>query len=143
MERKHWTLLTLGAANGQALTPVKMQKTLFILQRAFPDEDLENFYDFKPYNYGPFDARIYQDAEDLAEEGLVNIITPRDRNWDTYSCTNDGVIFATRLSNNIPEKVWEYLKEVVEWILPLSFSEVVSAVYATYPDMKVNSIFQD
>ena len=67
MDRKYWTLLALGAAEGKALTPVKLQKTLFLLGQVFPK--MEDFYNFVPYDYGPFNASIYEDAKILAQDG--------------------------------------------------------------------------
>ena len=43
MDRKYGTLLALGAAQGKALTPVQLQKTLFLLGESFPDK-MENCY---------------------------------------------------------------------------------------------------
>lgn len=142
MDRKYWTLLALGAAQGKALTPVQLQKTLFLLGEAFPDK-MKNFYNFEPYNYGPFDVDIYGDAKILAQEGLVNIDMPNGRRWCVYSCTSDGLIRVEQVAKNIPREVWQFLRKIVDWIFPLSFSQIVSAVYAAYPKMKVNSVFKD
>jgi hypothetical protein len=68
MERKHWTLLVLAAAGGDPLTPVQLQKTLFLLEKERPEVSGRNYYRFTPYAYGPFDSRVYADAEILASE---------------------------------------------------------------------------
>ena len=141
MDRKNWTLLALSAAHGKYLTPVQLQKSLFLLGKAFP-EKMNNFYKFEPYNYGPFDAVIYEDAKILAQAGLVNINIPRGRRWCMYLCTSDGLIRAENAVENIPQEVWQFLEKIVDWIFPLSFSQIVSAVYAAYPEMKVNSVFK-
>ena len=140
MDRKYWTLLALGAAEGKALTPVQLQKTLFLLGQAFPE--MEDFYDFVPYNYGPFDASIYEDAKILAQEGLVNIDTPNGCRWYVYSCTSAGLSHADQVVEDIPQEIWRFLIKIVDWIFPLSFSQIVSAVYRAYPQMKVNSVFE-
>ncbi len=140
MDRKDWTLLALGAAEGKALTPVQLQKTLFLLGHTFPE--MEDFYNFVPYNYGPFNASIYEDAKILAQDGLVNIDTPSGRRWCVYSCTSAGLSHADQIVENIPQEISRFLKKIVDWIFPLSFSQIVSAVYAAYPEMKVNSVFE-
>src|SRR5436190_18669612 len=78
MEPKDWTLLVISAADSRGLSPVQLQKSLFLLERRLseeaPAEKLgESFYEFVPYNYGPFDVKVYQDAEALEERGLVTI----------------------------------------------------------------------
>jgi hypothetical protein len=32
------------------------------------------FYQFVPYNYGPFDAKVYHDLDKLVLEGLVTTV---------------------------------------------------------------------
>jgi hypothetical protein len=38
MKRALWTLLAISVANGKTLSPVQVQKSLFLLGRMLPDE---------------------------------------------------------------------------------------------------------
>ncbi len=68
MKPQDWTLLAISAAKGRGLSPIQLQKSLFLLERRLSKEELgEQFYEFVPYNYGPFDVKIYQDAKYLDE----------------------------------------------------------------------------
>src|SRR5947209_2707195 len=70
MNRKDWTLLAICSANGNGLSPVQLQKALFLLSREMPNA-VGNFYHFTAYHYGPFDRAVYDDAERLAADGMV------------------------------------------------------------------------
>lgn len=145
MRPKDWTLLVLAAANGQPVQPVHLQKALFVLGRQFSLEQLqvEQFYEFEAYDYGPFCSAVYTDAEELAEEGLVEIDQPQSRSYRRYSATTAGMTAAARLRRNISDEVLEYLDRLVQWMLQRSFRQVVSAIYKAFPEMKANSIFQE
>ena len=111
MTRQDWLLLVLAAADGKPLSPLQLQKSLFLgsvdISRSFPlsrestspcrsggaiggparpngvggsaacpkcqhnlvGYDLarllgSDFYTFRPFDYGPFDAAVYRDAWD-------------------------------------------------------------------------------
>ena len=142
MKRKDWTLLAVAAANGEALTPVQLQKSLFLLGKKMPREVKRGFYRFEPYNYGPFCRDIYTDAELLETEGLIRIdrVEP-GRSWAEYSARPDGIGCAGALRKQSPKAV-KYLEDVVAWALPLSFGELVGAIYKEFPEQKANSVFQ-
>src|SRR5947199_8004379 len=71
MPRQDWILMAL--AQKTPLDPVQIQKALFLMGREMADEVGQDFYQFRPYNYGPFDQRIYQDIEQLALRGHIAI----------------------------------------------------------------------
>ncbi len=141
MDRKNWTLLAISFAGETGLSPVQLQKCLFLLGQEQKDYVGEGFYEFSPYNYGPFSKLVYQEAEELASEGLILIERPVG-SFATYRITLDGAERARQLTNEEPSSAAVYLKTVVEWARPLSFSELVRAVYSKYPDYRANSVFQ-
>lgn len=141
MNRRDWNLLILAAAGGKSLTPAQYQKTLFLLQKRCPSA-ISNGYSFRPYNYGPFDADVYADAEMLESEGLASI----DRasgGWRTYAATTAGLERAKQFLIEADPQAVAYAKRVVEWARSLSFKDLISSIYAEFPDMKENSIFRD
>jgi uncharacterized protein YwgA len=142
MRRQDWTLLTLGIADGQFLTPVQMQKSLFLFQKKFPFVAGDNYYNFQPYNYGPFDASIYHDAETLSEEGFALVSKPPGQRWFVYSATPQGIREANKIKGQVPIQAAQELESIVNRVKSLSFSELVNEVYKEYPEYKVNSVFQ-
>jgi hypothetical protein len=142
LSRSDWNLLVLAAAEGASIEPVQLQKSLFLLGKAFPQAVAGGgFYDFQPYNYGAFDATVYGDVEQMQEEGLASV-TRSAAGWNEYAATPAGLARAKALQPSVDPKVLDYIRRVVDWARRLSFSDLVRAVYKAYPETKVNSIFK-
>jgi hypothetical protein len=142
VKRRDWTLLAICTANGQGLSPVQLQKTLFLLGRELPDTVAPAYYEFKPYHYGPFDSTVYSDADRLAEAGYVAITQRDGESWSRYLATAQGCERAETLKQEAPPAAVAYLQRVVEWALRQSFQQLVRSIYAKYPEMRANSVFQ-
>jgi len=142
---KDWTLLVIAAGMGRPLQPVHLQKALFLLDRNLSQAQLQvnAFYDFEPYDYGPFCSNIYSDAEELCHEGLVHIDQPLRLSYRQYLATNPGQARAEELREMLTRDVTTYLDTVVRWVTSLSFRQLIAAIYKAYPDMEVNSVFKD
>ncbi len=140
--KKDWTLLAISSAEGSYLSPVQLQKALFLLGQKLPDAVSSDFYNFRAYNYGPFDSSIYSDAESLAQAGLVSIKYQPGQRWVEYSITPEGLKTAAQLRTKAPAGAVEYLKEIVQWIKKVSFTQLLKTIYAEYPAYAVNSVFK-
>ena len=141
MEKQDFLLLVVAAAKDGPLTPVQLQKSLFLIERAHLPEAPPQFYEFAPYDYGPFDAEIYADADLLASEGLVVRIPSSKGTWTDTSITPDGLQRASALESTLSSPSRKYVQDVVQWVQSLSFSDLVRAIYAAYPAFQVNSVF--
>ena len=144
MTPKDWTLLVIAAANGEPLQPVQLQKALFLFGENLTDAQRQTvgFYDFQPYDFGPFAQAIYADADELEAEGLILIMRSRSRAYREYVATPAGLKEAARLRDQLDPAIAEYVRGVVAWVRRLSFDQVVRAIYKKYPRMQVNSIFR-
>ena len=99
------------------------------------------FYSFEPYDYGPFDQRIYTDVEAMVAEGLVDVERAPGQNWPRYKISRAGLEKADEIRVDTDDDAVEYLNRVVGWIVSRSFGALVRAIYENYPDYKVNSVF--
>ena len=144
LDKRDWLLLVIAAANGHSVSPVQLQKALFLIGRNLSAAQLrcKSFYDFRPYDYGPFDSYIYRDAERLQEEGNVIITAPSTRTYREYVATTVGLEKARLVKDQLDATTQGFLENVVKWVRAVSFSELVRAIYRAYPEMKVNSVFQ-
>ena len=144
LDKKDWLLLVIAAAKGESVSPVQLQKALFLVGRTVDRHQLrcKSFYDFRPYDYGPFDSNIYRDAERLQEEGSIIITAPSTRTYREYLVTATGLETARSINNQLDPSTQDFLERVVKWVRSLSFSALVRAIYRAYPEMKVNSVFQ-
>lgn len=144
MRREDWTLLVIAAAKKRGLSPVQLQKSLFLLGQRLDKSTLgDDFYAFEPYNYGPFDVTVYQDAERLAGDGLVTISRTPERRWALYLSTENGSEAAEKLRKGVPAQWLRYADRLVTWVQHLSFRDLVRAIYAEYPEYRANSVFRD
>jgi len=141
MERTDWLLLTIAASRGMGLTPVQLQKSVFLLSRSLPEKVGSSFYHFIPYNYGPFCVDVYRDAETLEEKGLVGIMRS-EGGLPLYTLTKAGEESARKIGEAVPREVQDYLGRVLQWIQSLSFPALVRSIYQQFPEFKVNSVFQ-
>jgi hypothetical protein len=141
MKREDWLLLALACADDSGLSPVQLQKVLFVLGREMPNIAGDRYYEFNPYHYGPFDANVYRDATWLSVQGLVSVSTDESA-LRHYSITHLGQARASKLRGGATAAALDYLTRVVAWAQGLSFSQLVKSIYAHYPETSVNSVFR-
>ena len=144
MERIDSTLLAIGFAKDD-LQPVQLQKTLFLFAKRTPERALPKAatYDFVPYDYGPFSADVYQDAEELEKIGLITISRPPVSRYKRYRLTDAGEARKQVLLNEESNDVLDFLRRIVEFTQALSFNQLVSAIYRDFPEMRENSVFKE
>ena len=140
MRRENWTLLTIASGN-QPLTPAQLQKSIFLIQKNFEGLDGIKDYNFVPYNYGPFDRAVYQDAESLEAEGLVASVPSGSGRWVNYVATAKGRDHLEKVIK-VDKKIQEEVSSIVELTQSLSFNALVREIYKEFPEMKINSIFR-
>lgn len=143
LRKKDWLLLGIAAAQGQPVSPVVLQKCLFLLGQKCRNEVGTAFFEFEPYHYGPFSKEIYQTAESLHAEGYVSPQRPPGQQWTDYVAMPHGLSKAAVLKQKSGPAVEavDYLGALVLWARQLSFPQLVSAIYDLYPDYSVNSLF--
>ena len=142
LKRENWILIVLAQAHPNGLTPVQLQKSLFLLQKAFPSL-FKEFYNFQPHNYGPFDVVVYEDANNLEDKKLLKQAGVENRPWVKYYITRLGQQKVEKLLKRVDKKVVNYLKKLINWLQGLSFQELIISIYKKYPEYKVNSVFRE
>ncbi len=140
MTRRELLLKIIVAAEGEKMTPAQLQKVAFLIGKEFSEQLPTNYYEFRKYDYGPFCADVYRDAEQLEREGKVSITVNDRGGWHEYAATVRG--YLTEIEG-IPEDVASFIVTKVDWARQLSFKELVRAVYEMYPEYRENSVFQE
>ena len=133
MTPKDWTLLVLASAGGP-LSPVQLQKTLFLIDRNLSraQRGVTRFYNFRAYDYGPFDSAIYTDAVILQTEGRA-MISDSAGPHRQYAVTPAGMADAAQLRRALEPNVLEYVDRAARWVRSMPFRE---------PEMRANSVFR-
>ena len=142
MERSRFVLAAMSSGGSKAFFPVQVQKLLFLLDENTSQWVDGPYFEFEPHDYGPFDSNVYRELEQLRDLGFVEIL-PDPKGIRTYRLTDEGREKGREAAEELPTFVSKYAADVVKFVLSLSFSGLVSAIYRAYPDMKVNSVFAE
>ncbi len=139
MDIETFVLTAMSCADDGEFTPVQLQKYFFVIEKKLKNFDGTEQFHFKAWDYGPFDATLYKVLGDLENKGLAAInVTTRIRK---YRLTSKGLEIGKNVFDGLDQKHKEYLKKLADFIRTLSFSELVSSIYKAYPEMKINSVF--
>jgi hypothetical protein len=133
--RKGFLLLAYAKSPSGSLTPVQAQKIMFVLGQEAPRDVGVDFYQFVPYNYGPFCQDIYDDQRNLDHEGYLR------KDGKLYVITKSGLNAATDIEASQRVGIGAYLGKLVQWTTSKSFSALLSSIYSKYPEFAVNSVF--
>jgi uncharacterized protein len=135
-------LAALSSGQGMTFSPVKVQKLLFLVDKNIPSYTDGPHFDFRAYDYGPFDADVYRVLEALEEKGLVEVNKSPFTRWRDYRLTPEGQKRGDTVLSGMATEAKQFLEALVAWMRKLSFEQLVSAIYKQYPDMKANSVFR-
>jgi uncharacterized protein len=130
-------LIALDAMPKGQATPIQAVKMLFLMEKNDAIGGA-NFH-FVPYDYGPFDQKVYSALEALGRDGLLDIVDGKPR---LYRLTSKGRKEASSVRNRLDPVVYSHLTKLGAWMSRLSFGQLVSAIYSAYPEMRANSIFR-
>jgi len=142
MKKKDWILTVLNCSEDKTLSPVQLQKSLFLLKYMNPDAFSNNFYNFIPYHYGPFCLNIYEDADLLKFNEMININVNTIERWNIYSITDKGIKHVDDLKKQIKPELYNYALKIVKWVKNKTFSQLINEIYKQFPEFKVNSVFK-
>lgn len=149
MNRLGWLILFFGyqppgeLAPPPELDPLRVQKGLFLLDQVavLPEDEA---YDFKAHDYGPVSPQIYGDIDNLIAAHLLRQSKPgpNERYW--YSQATDiGRTAANDLAQKADPRHLLYLEVIRSLLNELQFNEIVSGIYAAYPDYSVATTAPD
>ena len=139
MTRQDWLLLVLAAAGGKPLSPLQLQKSLFLVGHDLARLVGADFYTFRPFDYGPFDATVYRDAEEQSAQGLVTIRShPATKR--VFSLTMTGITRVRALEPELPADAVRHCRYVVQWALSQTFQELTQAIYERFPAYAERSV---
>jgi DNA-binding PadR family transcriptional regulator len=141
--RKDWLLVALSESTNGYLSPVQIQKALFLFRKGAEGHfDRSQFYDFSPYHYGPFSPDIYYDLEELEKRGLVQIGVSDSGKRKMYFITPEGRAAADRIQEE-NRRAYAYMGNVSRWVCRKEFTALLRYIYRRWPEFRRNSIFVD
>ena len=138
--RQDFVLAAMSPAGGNQHSPVQVQKLLFVLDTELSEKIGGPHFNFQPYDYGPFDKDVYVVLKKLASQDYVTI-GYFGRRYPYYLLTPTGLEKGQRTLQTLDLSSQQYVKRLSEWIMQRSFSQLVSAIYKSYPEMRKYSVF--
>ncbi len=140
--REEIVLAALMPGGGVPHTPVQVQKLLFLIDRNLALLIGGPKFKFEPYHYGPFDQEVYSTLQELAGQRLVEITRSNEGTWREYRLTPEGETRAAEAFAALDVRARDYIQRASDFVRRLSFTELVSAIYKAYPEMRERSVFQ-
>ena len=148
-ERQKFVLAGMVATKDHypvAFSSAQIQKLLFLLdEKARKQFNEEPYFDFQPYDYGPFDKEVYRELESLQTKGLTKATSVPSYSGvrREYCLTHEGVQTGKEILADLNQHYGDILRDVVSSVLShKTFRSLVLAIYNEYPQMRENSIFK-
>ncbi|MBU3029723.1 hypothetical protein [Paracoccus marinaquae] len=141
MDRDDILLAALAAGGaGATFSPVQVQKLFFLIDREAHHLVGGPHFNFRAYDYGPFDKAVYDGLDALACQGFTRVQS--SGKYRNYSLTPEGLTRGQASLAEMPKNARTFISEISTWVRTLSFEQLVASIYKAYPDMKVNSVFR-
>ena len=139
LKRHDMMLAAMSTAGCAPFQPVHVQKLFFLIDRKLADTAGGTYFDFEPYDYGPFDKNVYANLDELSDAGLVQITG--DGRYRSYSLTEAGRERGVAALSKLTDKQAAALRTLTTFVRSLGFAALVTTIYSAFPEMKVNSVF--
>jgi uncharacterized protein (DUF488 family) len=121
------TVLSLLTQAGRPLSPTVFVKLVFLLRQETELGKDRSFYDFLPYNFGPFSFTLYWDLGSLRQNGYV---TPEEEPISLCGRTRD---LAEKETEGLPASIRTAVADVLGRYGTMNQRALVRDVYARYP----------
>ena len=130
MFNRQKTLLFMIDRLGGLVDRLKLTKLCFLLSREAPNRGGDSFYQFVPYQYGPFSFTLYHEVGSLVRDGLLS--EPDRHHWTLTPAARKTL---TGLPNHLGiDVLW-----AVEQYGRFSSRALPDLVYRKYPWFTINS----
>ncbi len=137
VNRESVLIAIIAAAGDDGLDRAQLQKSAFLVREEFEARLPSDFYQFRPYMYGPFAQQIYTGIERLSDGPMIETLAGNDER-PLYRLTRDSASWQF----DLPEDLESGVKRIVRWVSTMSFDELVRAIYYMFPEQRENSIFR-
>lgn len=130
MLNRQKTLIHLVKAAGRPVSRYELTKWSFLLRHEFASGGGSSFYDFVPYQYGPFSFGLYQELDKL---GSMSYLSEEEEcvHLGRESLVKEVEIEDRRVASDIKLLIGQFAKRSRDWL--------TDHVYSKYPEYTCNS----
>jgi hypothetical protein len=132
-------LLADGAAGPYELDRFRLMKGAFLVSK-LGEDDWEHLFNFRAYDYGPFDSSVYRAKDALWARGLL--ASEQNAQYGSYSLTEQGRERVREIEADIGKDDAEWIRAIGRWLAKTSFSKIVEKVYGQFPDYATRSVLR-
>lgn len=106
------------------VSKIQLMKWLFLLRQETDISEINGFYDFVPYDYGPFSFTVYKDLVEMQRLGLIG----QDEKfvWGEWEVVGKEV---TRL----PKRILNTIADTMDKYGDMGQNQLIDYVYKSYP----------
>jgi len=128
-------ILLVNSNNESIKGKTKLQKMLFLLSENL--SEIKDESSFEADNFGPYSQIVEEETNYLQEIGIFNM-----GDFD-IDLTNEGKIIANNLKVNMNKDTLDLLCDFKKFVNDMDNKELLYYVYASHPEMTVESIVYD
>ncbi|MCP4379383.1 MAG: DUF488 domain-containing protein [bacterium] len=132
LNRQKCILFMIDRAN-RPVTHLEITKWAFLTALEMPSGGGSSFYDFLPYQYGPFSFAMFRELDGLARKGYL-----RNAEWNGHAAWELVPGMRGEIAN-LARDVQEDAARVVERFIDKSDDELIDYVYVHFPWYTANS----
>lgn len=115
----------------------RLQKEVFLAQKALRDKQVKRKYGFMPYHYGPFSRQLYFDVNLLRSRGLVEEKTSLGGGGFSreYRLTGEGIRQVESMIQNAKlGKIFDVVREVKCKYNEMPLADLVEFTHKEFPE---------
>ena len=116
VEPKDWLLLAIAAAGEAGLSPIQLQRSLFLLSQKRKTHVGPDFYQFEPGDAWPFSRALYEDLDAFVAVGDVVKEYRTESTRSVFRLAESGRTLAEELQPRLKPEASSYLEEAVAWV---------------------------
>jgi hypothetical protein len=116
VEPKDWLLLAIAAAGEAGLSPIQLQRSLFLLSQKRKTHVGPDFYQFESGDAWPFSRALYEDLDAFVAAGDVVKEYRPESTRSVFRLAESGRTLAEELQPRLKPEASSYLEEAVAWV---------------------------
>ena len=123
--RRGWLLLAVAVSGASGLSPVQLERSLFLVCQKREEHVGPDFYQFESNGSGPASAALYVDIDALVTaEHIVKEWAP-ESSCSIFRLSDSGRARAADFRRRIKKEALAGLEDAVAWVKEQSYQEMV------------------